>query len=70
MTVLQLLAERGRHARLRQKATTVDNAPLAGDRSTAVDQQPAQNGTLFEFTTCQGIRTFRETEMEQKQDES
>jgi len=43
MTVLQLLAERGRHARLRQKATTVDNAPLAGDRSTAVDQQPAQN---------------------------
>lgn len=43
MSVFQLIAERGRRIRLAQKETTVDNAPLAGDKSTAVDHQPAQN---------------------------
>lgn len=47
MSIFQLLAERGRRIRLAQKETTVDNAPLAGNKSTAVDQQPAQNADAF-----------------------
>lgn len=41
LSVLQVIAERGRRIRLAQQATTVDNEPLAGDRSTVVDQQSA-----------------------------
>jgi hypothetical protein len=47
LTVFQLIAERGRRIRLAQKTTTVDNSPLARDKSTAADQPPAQTADTF-----------------------
>lgn len=42
LSVFQVIAERGRKVRLAQEAATADNAPLAGDMSTAADQPSAQ----------------------------